>query len=643
MKIKKRQLSLWEFWQLLGKLKLPWLWIVVTFGVNLCYNKLLFNLPVSTGKLMSGDLSEAAMQEALLYYGMYAGIVVLQAAILAYTDAVTIRNSRGMLWGRMLTIKESYYDSIDSSEMISAVTIDLCTAMPRVVNLLVAVIPDIIYVVKASLTISTYDISLLITMLVFLPMKYLYMLFVGRRMFAAEANIMDRIGTLTGTLGERMENLQLVKAYNKENEELERGKSDIKELYQANVAFARLGGLAGALESAILLTQQFACMVVAVVMMQKGRISMAEWITFFLFFNNISTKFSSLIQDWMDVKKVTGLLERTRNLFGAQLEDPVETGMSVDQTGDFELRLDKISFSYEGEQALKQVSITIPKGQKVAIVGSCGSGKSTTLALLERFYEPESGRITLGGVEVGTIKLDQYRQAMAYVPQTNQIFTSTIREALTYGNPLNLTDEAILKAASRTGFDAYIDLQPEGLDAVLRGGGANMSGGQLQKLIITRELLKESKIVLFDEPTSALDAESTLLVKEMLMQQFEDKTVIVVTHDLSLVDEMDQILMLHDGEQMGLGTYQELMKTCPAFQNLVMEQQGRTDHGDPGEQGKTGHGDAGEQERTGHGDGGELENFDHDDAGEQERTGHGDVGQGECCADNNTGQRGGLG
>ncbi len=573
---KNKQLNIRLLMKIVRASHLPWFWIAVTFTVNMVYNRLLLTLPVSTGRLLAGDLSNEALYETLAYYGLYALVVVVQAALVAYTDAVSIRNSRYGLFGKMLKIREDYYDRVESSDMISALTVDLYFALPRFINMIVAVIPDIYYLVRASVTVTSYDVSLLLTMLAFLPLKYLYLLVIGRKLFSAQSDVMQRIGLLTGTLGERIGNVQLVKAFNREAEELEAGKQDNRALYKANVRLAAIGGISNALDSTIDVLQQFACMVVAVLLMRQGRITMAEWVTFFLFFTNISSKITALVSDWMSAKVVTGSLERTGALYEAPEEDPNREGIRAEDADDLSICFDNVRFSYAAsaeetdKPALDDVSFSIPEGSKTAIVGFCGSGKSTALSLIERFYTPASGRVLLSGREVSSYQLENYRDLIAYVPQNNQVFSSTLREALLYGNREAIQDEVLLSTAEKTGFKSYIDLQENGLDTYVMSPADSMSGGQLQKLIITREILKKSRIVLFDEPTSALDKTATREVKDMLMHSFADKTVVVVTHDLDLIDEMDRIVLLADGHVVATGTYDELLLDCPEFRDLAM-------------------------------------------------------------------------
>lgn len=561
-----------EVINVIKKSKLPWLWVLAAFLINVFYNRILYLIPSATGKLVAGDLSNSAVWEAILSFVEYGLLAVLQALIVAFAYGITTRKARFQLWGKMLKIDERYFDKVDSSEMLSAVTFDLGAAMPDLVNMMVAVLPDIFYVVLALRKIWTYDVKLLAVMLAFIPFKIIYTIVFGRLYFNAETRLRTKQGEITSKIGERIENLSMVKSFNKEEQELEVGSKSIEELYKANVSIAKLGGLSLAAEQGIELLQQFIVLVIAVVLLQKGKISMEAWVAFFLFTSNISAKISTLMSDWISIKQVGGNLERPKNLYQAIEEDSVTDGKSVDSLTNYDIEFKNVDFGYDEELALKGVSFTIKEGQKVAIVGNCGSGKSTTLSLIERFYTPKAGNITIGGVPVSELKLEDYRNQIAYVPQLNQVFSESIREVLKYGNKEALSDEMLIEASNQTGFSEYLKLQENGLDTQVVNGGDNMSGGQLQRMIITREYLRKGRIILFDEPTSALDAKSSRNVKDLIMNHTADKTVVVVTHDLSITDQMDMIMLLDNGTLLAAGTYDELLSTSDKFKQLVESQ-----------------------------------------------------------------------
>lgn len=565
-----RQIGIRDFMMILIKSRIPWVWVAVLFTFNLLYNKILLRLPVSTGKLLGGDLSSAALREALMGYVYFAVLAVIQYLIRAYTYSITARKARFQLWDRMLRISEVFYDEIDSSEMLTAVTYDIASAIPSMVTLIVGVIPDMIYVVKALMLIRSYDFLLLLILLLFLPLKYLYMIIVGRWVYRTEAALRQTTGVLTSRLDERLKNISLIKTFNREDKETENGGAFIDDLYKANVSIAKLSGISLSVQQGIELLEKFIMMVVAVILLRNGRIDIAQWMAFFMFSTNLAQKLDTLIDDWTNVKDIAGNLERTAKLYHAPVEDMNENGADMSEDRGYAVAFHNVSFSYDNKQALHNVSFCIPEGAKVAIVGKSGSGKSTALALVERFYEPLAGTVTVGGTPISAIKLADYRKHFAYVPQLHKVFSGSLREALLYGNEEDIPDEIILENTQATGLDQYILIQKDGLDSLISGD--TMSGGQLQKLIITREKLRDSKIVLMDEPVSALDAESTQMVKKLVTEDLQDKTVIMVTHDLSFVDAMDQIIMLNDGELIASGTYEELVRNSKAFCELLASQ-----------------------------------------------------------------------
>ena len=168
----------------------------------------------------------------------------------------------------------------------------------------------------------------------------------------------------------------------------------------------------------------------------------------------------------------------------------------------------------------------------VALDGRCGSGKTTTVSMLERFYMPDEGRVCLGGVDINELSLSDYRRHFAYVQQGADVFGGTLREALCYGIERVISDEEIFAAAEKTGFAEYLSACPEGLEAELAPGGGSMSGGQSQRLVLTRELLRGGDIILMDEPTSALDPISTSKVEELATELKEKYTIVMVTHNM---------------------------------------------------------------------------------------------------------------
>jgi subfamily B ATP-binding cassette protein MsbA len=240
--------------------------------------------------------------------------------------------------------------------------------------------------------------------------------------------------------------------------------------------------------------------------------------------------------------------------------------MSVEFKG--AIAFENIAFGYDDEtQVLRDVSFTIEPGQVVGIVGPTGSGKSTVLSLLPRFYDPSGGRILIDGKDVATFKLDALRVQVGFVLQETVLFRGTIRENIAYGRP-GATEEEIVAAAKVANADEFISRMPNGYDSMVGERGDTLSGGQRQRIGIARAVVRNSPIMILDEPTAALDTESERQVVEGLKQLMKGRTVIMIAHRLSTISDADKIIVLKDGVVAEEGSAEELLARGGVYAEL---------------------------------------------------------------------------
>ena len=237
-----------------------------------------------------------------------------------------------------------------------------------------------------------------------------------------------------------------------------------------------------------------------------------------------------------------------------------------------DVRFENVTMSYDGRKsAVQNLSFEAPPGSMVALVGSTGSGKTTTMALLHRLWDPQEGRITIDGIDIRTAKLASLRRNIGVVFQESAMFYRTIAENLRIGQP-NATDEELEAAAREAQAHEFIEKQPKGYNTVVGERGRTLSGGERQRLSIARALLKNSPILILDEATSALDAATEAKVQAALAALMKNRTTFVIAHRLSTIRNADQILMLENGRIVERGTYAELVAKDGAFANLVKSQ-----------------------------------------------------------------------
>lgn len=547
-------------------LHLPWLLILVSLVLNLTETTLLLRLPVTTSSLMSGNITGAALTEAIAYYALTGVLTVTAMAVMVQAQSLSVRRTRDSVWRRMLGLRMDYFDRNDPSEQMSAITSDSGAALD-LVNIMLNLPPAIYYVAGAMITIRSYHWVMALSCFALFPLKYVYALVMGRVFQKSSARLYQRIGTLTGFLADRIAHLSLIKTCTNEENEVRNGEAAAHELLKANMRIVHQDNIALAVTSVMDILQKFAVIVVAVVLLQRGEIDLAAWMTFFLFSLNLFSYMDQVFDYWTRIKGLQGSFRRVVEIMQSEAEASDGDG-TMPAKGD--ICFEGVTFTYPDAQepALRQVSFTIPRGSTVAIVGLCGSGKTTVLSMLERLYQPDEGRILIGGTDIRTLSLPAYRQRISYVQQGADLFSGTLRELLTYGIARPVTDAEILAAAEQTGFSDYLAICPNGLDAQAAPGGSSMSGGQAQRLVLTREVLRGGDIILLDEPTSALDARVSALIQQTIDRVFAGKTRILVTHDLHLARSCGRILVLHRGELVGEGTHEALMAGCESYRRM---------------------------------------------------------------------------
>lgn len=247
--------------------------------------------------------------------------------------------------------------------------------------------------------------------------------------------------------------------------------------------------------------------------------------------------------------------------------------LSLPESGRASLTFDHVSFRFKGAEqpVLRDISFTANAGETVAIIGSTGSGKSTLIDLIPRFYDIESGEIKLSDVNIRDISREELRSRIGIVPQQAVLFTGTIAENIRYGRP-DATDEEIRHAAEVAMALDFIESRPDGFNSVLAQSGANLSGGQKQRLAIARALVRKPEIYIFDDSFSALDFKTDAKLRQALKPETRDSVVLVVAQRVSSIIHADRILVLSDGELVGTGTHKELFETCEVYREIVLSQ-----------------------------------------------------------------------
>lgn len=554
------------FFRTVHDLRLPWFWIALGLALNLVETKFMLNLPVTTSNLLSGNITGAALTEAILYYVLVGVLSVVSVAAMVHAQTYSVRRTRERVWNKMLGMRMEYFDRNDPAELMSAVTSDSGAAL-TFVNIILNLIPAIYYVVGAMITINDYHWMLALSCFMLFPLKYAYAFIMGRVFQKSSIRMYNRIGSLTGYLSDRITHLHLIKTYTNEAEEEKNGENAAHELYKANMRIVHQDNIASAMISVMDVLQKFVVVMVAVILLRKKEIDLAAWLAFFLFSQNLFSYMDQVFDSWTTIKGMQGSFYRITEI----MQSPNEVSGDIEEfpkTGDIHFKNVTFTYPETDTPALENVSFTIPRGSSAAIIGLCGSGKTTAISLLERLYTPDEGEVLIGDRNIKDLSLAQFRQQFAYVQQGADMFSGTLRELITYGIDRTVSDEEIIEAAKKTGLDEYLAICTDCLDTQIAAGGKSMSGGQSQRLVLTREVLRGGDIILMDEPTSALDIRVSAKIQDTMDTVFADKTRILVTHDLRFAQKYDKIFVLSDGHLVGEGTHDSLMRSCEVYRTM---------------------------------------------------------------------------
>jgi ABC-type multidrug transport system fused ATPase/permease subunit len=398
-------------------------------------------------------------------------------------------------------------------------------------------------------------------MLAIIPVVALVAVFFGRFVTKLSKQVQDRIADTNVIVDETLQGIQNVKAFANERWESLR--------YGSSVYDARRLALKGARWQGAFVSFIILCMFGAIVlviwrgvrMLPTGEIQMGELFSFILYSMFIGASIGGLPELVNRMLKAIGASERLMDL----QDESAEVISLAERTGSLALKgaiaFEHVAFHYATRAdvpVLHDVSFTAKPGERIAVVGSSGAGKSTIASLLLRFYDPVKGRITIDGTDAKEYDLSALRDRMSLVPQEVLLFGGSIRENIAYGKP-DATDAEIEAAARKANAHDFITSFPEGYATVVGERGIQLSGGQRQRIAIARAVLKDPAILILDEATSALDSESERLVQEALDKLMVGRTSIVIAHRLSTIRSADKILVLDKGKVIESGTHDELI------------------------------------------------------------------------------------
>ena len=461
----------------------------------------------------------------------------------------------------------SFFNTKDLSELTTNMMSD-CSSME---SMLSSTIPPLIAnVISATITcilLAFFDWRLAICVFITMPLAFLIIWLSRKYQKKLFERQVDAKLQASSQVQEYLEGMKIIKSCNLSGSQFSTLNKALLAMKKIAVKVEMVVGVFMSGASMILQAGVGITIFVGTLLLLDGQIELLPLLMFFLIVIKIYGPILAILSQLTTLLNLNVVTERMRTL----LTTPVMSGKQ--QTSKrYDIELSHVSFAYNEEEVIHDVSCKIPQGNVTALVGPSGSGKSTISKLIARFWDIQKGTITVGNKDIKTINPESLMQKMSFVFQDVTLFNDTIFNNIQMGNP-NATKEQVFAAAKAAYCDEFVRNMPDGYNTILGENGSTLSGGERQRISIARALLKDSPIILLDEATASLDPENEVFVQKAIAKLVENKTVIIIAHRLRTVVDADQILVLDNGKLVEYGTHNELMRKNGLYHKLYHIQQ----------------------------------------------------------------------
>ena len=567
MNVKEKPRGVWKrTFSLFGKVRIPWHLYVLEVIAGIIVTRVgLLYIPYEA-KLQTGNIDDLSVLYAYLGFSMLWFVLSLFERIPSfYASAEVTRNLQNRMISRSLHLPMKAYEK-NASRIVSWITQD-CTYANGLITALVGFITGIAATWMSISELSAIDK----TMLFIVPIICVYVILStwleGKLLFLRERRGRGALSELTAYMAEHIGFFRQIKQMNTENKEMERGKTAIDRFYRADLYQAVMTMLNGLVTGSISQVITILVFVLGVAKVRDGSMDISQLAAFNSFMLIAYQSFSSIPQLYSSIMYYNGSLFYIGGLM-SEKQEIAKRAESMDRA-DEDIVFDNVSFSYGDTPVIRNASFTISKGKVTMIVGPNGSGKTTLFKLIERFYTPDAGVIRFGDSDAENIHLDEWRKSFGYVLQEPQLTSGTVRDNITYGVDREVSDEEVQAAARLACADEFIREFPEGYDYEIGENGANLSAGQKQRLAIARALITDPSYLLLDECTCNVDVRTEQAVNEALFRVMAGKTVVMICHDMRMLQNADNVIVLNDGAVEASGEREAVLQRSETLQKLV--------------------------------------------------------------------------
>ena len=517
-------------------------------------------------------LSTGGKMVALAFLGMAASVLV--GFMASRVGAATGRNLRGRVFHKVVGFSNNEFDHFSTASLITRSTNDIQQIQLIIVMLLRIVLYAPILAIGGIIQVFQTNVSMswiIALAVVLIGLVILVLFLVAMPKFKVLQTLVDKVNLV---MREILTGLPVIRAFSTEKHEEERFDDANRMLTQTNLFVNR--AMTFMMPVMMLVMNGISVLIVwtGAHGIDEGQMQVGDMMAFIQYTMQIIMGFLMLCMLSIMLPRAAVAADRVEEVLSSKtvIHDPGQPE-SFSKTKKGLLTFDHVSFRYPGadENVLHDITFTARPGETTAIIGSTGSGKSTLVNLIPRFYDVSEGSITLDGVDIRNVTQHELREKLGYVPQKGLLFSGDIASNIMFGNP-DGSEEEMIEAAEIAQATEFIDAKPDGYESPISQGGSNVSGGQKQRLSIARAIAKHPEVYIFDDSFSALDFKTDVALRRALKKRTKDSTVLIVAQRISTILSAEQIIVLDDGRIAGIGTHRELLKNCEVYQQIAASQ-----------------------------------------------------------------------
>ena len=525
--------------------------------------------------LESGVDFQSVFHYAALMLALYVASAAIGYAVtilILHVSQRTVRAMRADLFAKLMRLPVGYFDRNQTGDILSHISYDIDTVNTSLSNDLVQILTSLITVAGALIMMIRISPVLVLVFAVTVPVSVLFTKYMTGRVRPLYRERSRKLGELNGFVEEYVSGQKTIRAYRREDDVLgrfDRKNEDAVQSYYRSEYYASVTGPSVNFINNLSLTL---ISIFGALLYLAGGISLGDISSFVLYSRKFSGPINEAANILSELQSALAAAERVFSLLNEE-EEPADTpGAPKLRVTDGDVALEHVDFGYDpGRPVLRDVSLRAKPGGMVAIVGPTGAGKTTLVNLLMRFYDPQSGTISIDGQAIASVQRASLREAFSMVLQDTWLFNGTVHENIAYGSP-GATREQVVAAAKATHIHEMIERLPQGYDTVLTEDGVNISKGQKQLMTIARAMLRKSHLLILDEATSNVDIRTELLIQSAMRALMRGKTCFVIAHRLSTIRNADLILVVRDGQIVEQGRHDDLLARNGFYASLFRAQ-----------------------------------------------------------------------